>query len=488
MASITSLGVGSGLDLNTLLTELSAAESKQLDLLKNKQAAYQAKVSAYGNVKSMLAAFQASAKKLADTATFSVTKASVGSTEILGAATASNATPGSYTVNVKSLAQAQSLVAAGQASQTRAIGTGTLVFDFGSVSGYDEDPASPTYGTYVNPAFSATADATKKVTIDSSNNTLQGIRDAINKAGIGVTASIANDGSNTPYRIVLTSDKTGAATTMRISASSPELQGLLGYDPEQANQPSGVRETVRGTNANLTINGMAVTSASNTVADAAQGVTLTLNKVGTTSLSVTRDLDNVKSAVQAFVSAFNNLHNMAGKLTAVDSTTKTGSVLTGDGVLRGIQTKLRNILNASAGSAAGGISNLAQIGLSFQKDGSLAIDDTKLSKALKDNVSGVTRLFVGEGKADGYAKQISTAIDDLNGDKGALKLATDGLDKSLKDLQKDYTKTQDNINANMERYRAQFAKLDLVVQRMNQTSSYLTQQFNAINNTNNNKN
>ena len=150
---------------------------------------------------------------------------------------------------------------------------------------------------------------------------------------------------------------------MRISASSPELQGLLGYDPEQANQPSGVRETVRGTNANLTINGMAVTSASNTVADAAQGVTLTLNKVGTTSLSVTRDLDNVKSAVQAFVSAFNNLHNMAGKLTAVDSTTKTGSVLTGDGVLRGIQTKLRNILNASAGSAAGGISNPAQIGL-----------------------------------------------------------------------------------------------------------------------------
>jgi len=481
MASVSSIGIGSGLDLSGLLDKLATAESTPLTMIKNRQTAYQAKLSAYGTVKSVLSAYQAAAKKLADVITFGAVKATAGSTDVLTVSAATTAMTGSYSVNVTGLAQAQSLVGAGQASQTTAIGTGTLTFDFGNVTGYDNDPASPTYGTYVNPAFTPTAGSTKTVTIDSSNNTLQGIRDTINKANIGVSASIVNDGSGTPYRLVVTSSATGEASTMRITGSSPAIQNLLGYDPASTNQPSGVRETVRATNANLSINGIAVTNASNTVTDAAQGVTMTLNKVGSSSLTVTRDTDSIKTAIQAFVTAYNNLQSSARQLTAFDTDAQTNAALTGDGVLRNIQIRLRGILNTPQGGSTG-LTTLSQIGVSFQKDGTMSVDDSKLSTALKDNLIGVTQLFGGDGTTGGYGRQISDAIDGFNATDGALKSATDGVTKTLKDLANDYTSTEDRVNATIERYRTQFTQLDLLVAQMNSTSSYLTQQFNALSN------
>lgn len=487
MASITSLGVGSGLDLNTLLTKLSAAESKPLDLLKNKQAAYQAKVSAYGNVKSMLAAFQASAKKLADTATFSVTKASVGSTEILGAATASNATPGSYTVNVKSLAQAQSLVAAGQASQTRAIGTGTLVFDFGSVSGYDEDPASPTYGTYVNPAFSATADATKKVTIDSSNNTLQGIAGAINKANAGVTASIINDGSGTPYRLVLTSNATGANSSMQIttsneSGSGASLSSLLGYDPT-GGSAQNMQQVVAGQNAKMTVNNIAIQSASNSVTDAIQGVTLSLSQTGSSNVAVQQDTKTIETGVQSFVTAYNNLQSTITSLSAYDASTKTAQPLTGDSTLQVLQQQLRSVLNAAqsgSGSGANAIKTLAQAGVTFQKDGTLSFDSTTLDSALSSNPNGVAALFANTNGVSGYGNQINSLVTSMTGTNGALTAATNGINQTLTSLSSQYTALQGTINAQIQNYQTEFSHLDVLMSQMQNTSSYLTQQFNAM--------
>lgn len=482
MAAVSSLGIGSNLQLNELLDKLEAAERLPLKSLDNQHAAYQTKLTGYGTVKSVLASFQAAAKALSDIKTFGSVKAQVGNSDVLSVATGAGTVPGDLAINVTRLAQAQSLAGAGQAKQDVAIGTGTLTFDFGVTTGYDDNPASPTYGTYVNPTFTPTAGASKTVTIDSSNNTLQGIRDAINKANIGVKASVINDGSGTPYRLVLNSEKTGEAMSMRISGSSPELQGLAGFDPVAGPQPGGMKEVVRATNAALTVNGIAVTSATNTVTDAAQGVTMTLKKTGTTSVTMTQDNESIKTAIQAMVTAYNNIQTTAKQLTAYDTKTHTKAALNGDGVLRGIQASLRAVLNTpETGLAANAPSMLSQIGVSLQKDGTMSIDSKKLDAALKDNLRDVTAVFAGDGSTGGFGRRLSDAVDRMNGTNGPLGSVTDGLEKAMKEIEKRYDATETRINATVERYKKQFTQLDLLVSKMNQTSSFLNQQFSALN-------
>lgn len=476
MATISNIGVGSGLELGSLLEKLEAAEKTPLKLLETQASSYQAKLSAYGTLSSVLSAYQSAAKKLADAATFGAAKAVAGSTDIMTAAAGSNAVPGTYSVNVTSLAQAQSLVGTNVASQTTAIGTGKITFEFGERQGYNEGT-----GGYTDPlGFTADAARTKTVEIKPGQNTLQGIRDAINQANVGVTASIVNDGSGTPYRLVLTSNTTGEKSSMRITADSPELSNLVGFDPTQAAQPSGMQETVRATNAKLKINGIDVVSQSNTVADAAQGVTLTLNKTGTTSLTVTRDTDAIKAAIQGFVTAYNNIQNTAKSLTAFDTTTGSSAALNGDSTLRSIQTNLRSMLNVPQPDGKGGTITLSEIGVSFTKDGTLQVDDKKLTKAIGENLGGVTSMFSHTTGTGGYGKQITDAIDDLNETNGAIKIATDGLTESLKDLEDRYAQVEDRVNTTIERYRAQFTQLDLLVSKLNQTRSYLTEQFAAL--------
>ena len=485
MAALDFLGIGSGMQLGSLLDQLATAERQPLKVLETQNTAYQAKLSGYGTIKSMLSAFQASANALAKLETFGAVKAQVGNGDVMTVATGSNAVPGDYSVNVKRLAQAQSLAGAGQAKQDAAIGTGTLTFDFGVTGGYDDNPSSPTYGTYVNPTFTPTANGSKTVTIDSSNQTLQGIRDAINKAGIGVKASIINDGSGTPYRLVLNSEKTGEAMSMRITGSSPELQALAGYDPVAGPQAGGMKEVVRATNAELTVNDIAITSASNVVTDAAQGVTMTLKKTGTTSMTLTQDLDSIKAAVQGLAAAYNNLQTAAKQLTAFDVKSGTKAALTGDGVLRGIQSTLRSVLNTPEGGMRDGAPNtLAQIGVTLTKDGTMSVDTKKLDAALAGNLGDVAALFGGDGTKGGFARRLSGAVDGMTATNGPLTAATKGLEQSVKDLGKRYDSMSQHIDANIKRYQKQFQALDLAVSQMNKTRDYLTQQFAAINNTN----
>ena len=216
---ISNLGVGSGLDLSSLLDQLTQAEQAPLTAITQEQQSYQTKLSAYGQIQSMLAAFQGSATQLASQSFFQATTASSSNTAVLSAAGSNTAATGNYAVNVTQLAQAQSLVSKGQANQAAAIGTGTIHVDFGSISGgtLDSNTSSATYGTYTGATFTAnSANTGVDITIDSSHNTLQGIASAINNANAGVTASIINDGSGTPYRLVINSNNTGATNSVRL--------------------------------------------------------------------------------------------------------------------------------------------------------------------------------------------------------------------------------------------------------------------------------
>ena len=475
MASVASLGVGSNLDLSGLLDKLANAERQPLVLLQRQQISYTAKLSAYGTLQNALSSFQAAATKLSDATLFQGAKASSSATDVLSAKADSTAVAGSYAVSVTQLAQAQSLVSGGVASTTSAIGAGgatTVTIDFGTIAG----TLNTTTGTY-DAGATFTADAARpqvSLTIDSTNNTLAGIRDAVNKTtGIGVSASIVNDG--TTNRLVLTSATTGQKSSMRISVTGDAAVGAL-----LANDPAGtqnLKQTITATDAALTVNGIAVTSATNTVASSVQGVTMTLAKIGSSTLTVSRDTASVESAVSAFVNAYNSLQSTASQLSKYDQEKRTGAALVGDSTLRSIQTQIRTVLNTPQ---AGALKVLSNVGVSFQKDGTITLDAAKLSSAFSANKDAVAELFAGTGGSTGYGKQVSALVDTFTRADGMLNTATTGVKTSLKSLDTQFAATENRVQATVARYRAQFTQLDMLMSRMNSTTSYLTQQFAAM--------
>ncbi len=465
MATLSSPGIGSGLDVNGLVTQLMALEKQPLTLLQQKQSSYNSKISAIGQIQSVMAGFQTAAKGLTTASATPAYSANSGDSSIFTATASSSSVAGNYSIGVTQLAQSQKIVAGGVASTTAAIGSGastTLTIDFGTISG-----GTYSNGIYNNASFAANAAKPSiSVTIDSSNNTLAGIRDAINAKNAGVTATIVNDGSGTPYRLVLTSTDSGAANSLRIGvAGDATLQGKLGYDPEGTQHMSQLQ---LAQNAQLTVDGIAITSASNTVTDAVQGVTLKLlnkNLSGTTQLSVAQDNSSLTRAINSLVTAYNNINS------TITSATAQKAILQGDPTTLGIQRQLRSALSGVLGTS-GIYTSLADINVTLQKDGTLAVDTTKLQAKLASNFLDVSAVV------SAFGSSLSTLSNNiLDTHTGQLAYETAGINASIKDN----TNQQDALNVRLTTieatYRAQFTALDTMMVSMNQTSSFLQQQF-----------
>jgi flagellar hook-associated protein 2 len=259
-------------------------------------------------------------------------------------------------------------------------------------------------GSYVGSGFSQDGSQNMGiVTLDAKDQSLQGIRDAINKANIGVTATIVSDGGDNPYHLVVTSNSTGAQSSMKISVNGVDGQpadaavaALMGYDPagtQGLTQTSGAQDT------KLTVNGIAVTSKSTSVSDAIQGVSLDVTSVGTSTLNVSKDTKAVSDAVNSFVKAYNDLNKTISGLTGYNADTKTAGALQGDASVRSIQSQLRRQLSSAVEGLGGKLTNLSQVGISFQKDGSLAVDSSKLNTAIANNFGDIGGLFAAMGSA-----------------------------------------------------------------------------------------
>ncbi len=396
MPPITSSGIGSGLDVNGLVSQLLTLERQPIVALERKEATYQAELSAYGSLKSALSGFQTTVRGLSSLARFQAVKASVADTGILGAGASSTALPGSYSIEVKQLAQTHKLASAAFTNTTDSIGTGTLTIQFGSVSGgvFTANGAKPV----------------KTVSVDSAHSSLSGVQDAINAAQIGVSASILNDG--TGYKLVLTSQDSGAANSLKITvsdgsdASHTDNAGLsrLAYDPAgSAGNGKNLTETVAAQNALLKVDGIDnIAKASNTVTDLIPGVTLSLFKPSAantpTTLTVARDGEGVRKGVEDFVKAYNDLQKSVKDLTAYDAATRRGAILQGDSSALSILSQVRRILNSTITGLSGGYTALSQIGVSFQKDGTLALDASKLQTAVNGNFNDIAGLFAAQGR------------------------------------------------------------------------------------------
>jgi len=406
---VSSPGIGSNLDVNGIVSKLMAVESQPLKLLQKREASFQAKITAYGTIKGALSSFQSAISSLNSVSKFQAFTASSSDTSVVTASAATTATPGSYAITVGTLAQAQSISSAGQASTTAAIGAGgstTLTFEFGTISG-----GALASGVYTGASFTQNASqATGTVTINNTNNSLQGIRDAINAANIGVTASIVSDGSATnPYHLLLTSKSTGQAQSMKISVSGDaSIASLMNYDPAGT---QNFTQTVAAQNASLTVNGQSINSASNAVTGAIAGVTLNLAKAGSSTLTVANDTAAVTSAVNALVKAYNETNATINNLTRVNPTTKQAGILVGDAGMQMIQSRMRSTLtSALSGLGSNNLTNISKIGLSFQKDGTLTVDSAKLQEALSANFNEFAQLFTAFGKStDSLVNYVSSS-------------------------------------------------------------------------------
>jgi flagellar hook-associated protein 2 len=398
--AISSPGLGSNLDVTSIVSQLMAIERQPVNRLNVREASFQAQVSAYGNIRSALSSFQGTVDALASASRFQTRTASSSDTTIATASASSIAQSGTVNLDVIRIAQNQVLAATGQTSTTASIGSGAsteIRFEFGTITG-----GTLTNGQYTGASFSPDATAlTGTVTIDASNNSLVGIKDAINGAGIGVKASIVGDGSANPFRLVLQSSTSGAAGSMKVSVTGDAtLQALLANDPAGT---QALTQTAAAQNAELTVNGLSVTSKSNALVDVVQGVTLNIVKAGTASIAIGRDTSAAQKGVQDFVKAYNDLNSLLVNASAANPASTAGQTgtsgpLNGDAAVRSIQARLRSVLGESLGEGFS-LRTLSQVGITFQRNGSLALDAGKLSTAVTTDPDGLAALFATSGTA-----------------------------------------------------------------------------------------
>jgi len=441
MASISSLGIGSGLDLNGLLDQLQDAERGKLKPIERQLETQQTKISAYGQLQSALSQFQTASAELNDSALYESLSTNVGGDAITATADG-EAQPGSYNVTVDTLATRGTLASKGvdklDAPQTTA--EQTLTFTFGD-------------------------GASKEVTI-GANSSLEDIRDAINASeDSGVNATIVNDGTN--YRLALSSSETGADASITGFSFS-------GTAPFAADTDNTLQA---GTDAALTVNGIAITSPTNQVEGAIQGVTLNLQEEGDSTVAVEQNTRAVREAITGFVNAYNDLKGTIGELTSFNAETGVAGELNGDSTVRTVESRMRSILS---GGIEGEFSMLSDIGISLQRDGTLSIDESELDNAIVNNQDALSAFFAGDADESGMAGQLNQGLDQLLGTNGAVKGAITGAENRVESLVERYTRTEKTIEQTISRYRTQFGQLDSMIAQMNQTSSYLTQQFNAL--------
>lgn len=459
MASISTLGIGSGLDLSTILTKTETAEKAALTPISTQQTAFTAKLSAYSTMKSALTTFQTANTKLNDADLFSSTKTSSTSTAF-SATTSAGAVAGKYTIAVTQLASAQTLTSAVQSSNTTALASADSTISIklaGSSKAID-------------------------VTVTAANSSLNGIRDAINKASTGVTASVIKTGDGS-YRLSLTSDKTGTDNSATLSVTGDStLQSMLNYDGTSS---SNMTESVAAKNALLKVNNVDIESSSNSISDALEGITLNLTAEtsGTQTLTITKDTSSASSIIAAWATAYNTLQdslNALTKYTAVDAGTAaqdtTNGALLGDSTLRTIQSQMKDMLTNTASTST--YKTLSQIGITTDPTtGQLKTDQTKLDAALAKDPDGIKAMIIGDGKTTGITTTLDTNLTSWLSSKGSIQAATDGVSKTLNNLTAQYNKISDRIDDTIARLKTQFTALDVMISKLNSTSDYLTTQF-----------
>jgi len=469
MTTISSAGIGSGLDVETIITKLMAVERQPLTQMQTEASKIQSKLSVYGQVQSYVSALGDAAQQLALNGNWGKTTVSSGNAQVFAATSDNSAVPGTYGVQVNTLAASQTLVSSAFTSKTDVVGAGTLSIELGQ---WSTDQST----------FTSKTGATKLDLSISSTDTLDDVRKKINDAGAGVTASIVSDASGA--KLVLRSSSTGVENAFRVTVADADGQqddaGLsrLSYDPSSSiNQMS---RTQAATNAEAVIDGITVSSASNTVTGAIDGVTFTLTgkSSGPVAMTVANDTASTKTDVEAFVKAYNDLATFLSTQTKYDAATKTAGALQGDSGANALRAALRSLGGASAGTSTM-FDRMSEVGLDPQSDGTLKINSTKLATALASPAE-MKKMFSlnGSGTADdGFAQKIKAWSNSLLAFDGAITTRTNSMQSEVSANDKKQTAFEDRMTSVEARLRKQYSALDTKMGSLSALSTYVTQQI-----------
>lgn len=454
MASIISAGIGSGLDIAGLVQQLVAAEAQPVESrLGRQEARVQSKLSAFGSLKSALSSFRDALDNMRDQDGFLARTAVSGNEDLFQAVVAGNALPASYNVEVVQAAQSQKLTSGAFADANTAIGTGTLILSVGTES----------FG----------------ITITNENNTLAGIRDAINDAidNTGVAATIVNADSGS--YLILSGEKTGAANAITVNQTGGD-GGLaaLAYDPGAG--LNSLTQTIAAQDALIRIDGLDVLSDTNSISGAVEGVTIDI--LGSDpgqqySLLVANDEEAARQTVDNFVSSYNELIATFDRSTSFDSEQSEAGPLLGDSTVRGIREEIRRELSVATLDIDANFSTLTEVGIELQIDGTLKIDDEALTSTLAQDYSKFGQLF---STSDGVAVRLFEKVETYLAGDGLLDNRTKGLTAQIDRIGEQREASNERLLALESRLLRQFNALDSLLGELGNTSNFLAQQLSNL--------
>lgn len=481
---ISSAGIGSGLDVTSIISQLMAIERRPLTQLTTKASDLNAQLSSFGTLKGKVSALQDAAAAMAKPDFWAKTSAATTDTSV-SVTSGASATPGQYLIGVSQLATAQSLASGTIAGgSSTVIGTGKLRIELGTWANLGTATA----------AFTAKSGSTAvDIEIGSADNTLAGIRNKINAADAGVTASIVNDSSGA--RLVVRSKTTGVENALRIQQVDDSGTAVTGgalasltYNPA-GGAATPMTQTVAAKNALATIDGLPLVSSTNTFTDVAEGMSFTASKVTTTDVtaSVTTDTAAFTSALAKFTAAYNDLNTTIRSLTKYDDATQTGAVLQGDSTALTIQNQLRSLVQGTGGTSSV-FSRLNDLGVSLQRDGSLLTDATKLGTALK-NPAEVAKMMSSAsdvtGASRGVAALFQSFASTITSTEGTLTSRSESLTNRIKENTKDQDRLNDRLEATQARLQRYYSALDTKMATLSGLNSYINQQVTKWNNSSN---
>ena len=479
---LDALGVGSGLDITGIVDSLVEAERQpQLAVFDQKEDKLSAVMIGLSAMKANLSSLKGKSDTLSKTTTYQAKTVSVTDTTKVSASVTADAAIGSYKLGVAALAASQSLASGAYSTATSTVGTGTITISVGTPSYTGQNPN--TYSSFIN----SSSIAQVEVSITEANNSLTGIRDAINASAAKVSASIVQDSSG--YRLLLVSEETGVSNSVSLSVSNDgdsnntDTGGLsaLVYDSANAN----LTQYQAAADASFTINGLSVTSATNVVSDAIDGLSLDLRSVTSSDqlITISNDKASVVSAVEGFIDSYNTYVITANADTAYDATTGIAGVLQGDYTARSVMTQISNTISADLGELAI-YRGLSDLGISVTVSGTLSFDKAKFETAFSADPSSVETALrggtVGGRAVDGVMTTLNSLLNGFTQLQGVFDSRTDNLSAQIAVIDERRTELDQRMTALEARYMEQFKVMDSLVAQLETTGSFLESQLDAL--------
>ncbi|MFN9503957.1 MAG: flagellar filament capping protein FliD [Rubrivivax sp.] len=475
IGTLSSAGLGSGLDVNGIVTQLISLERRPINLLNTSKGKLDTQLSGLGKLQSNLDAVRDASRKLTSSSAWTPTGVSSNNTAVV--ATSDGSTPaGSYSVNVTQMASPQSLVSRTFPTPSQVLGTGTLTIELGQ--------------WFTNPPdFTPDAGASAiSIEIAEGEDTLEAIRDKINDAEPGVMASIITDATGS--RLSIRSRETGELQGFRIAVDDSDgtptdSSGLsaLSYDARNATNP--MTRSTTAANAELTINNIPISSTTNSLSNVVDGLSLKVTRLttdGPANVAVSRDNEAIKKNITDFAEAYNNLVKVMREQTAYNAETKTAGALQGDRMAVGMLDKLRTLAGSSTGATTA-FTRLADIGLSPQRDGTLSIDSSKLDAAVArlDDLKTFFSRDSSDNSEDGFGTLIRQFADSQTNTEGPLTARQEGLRDRIDGLTDRAARMEDRLTLTEKRLREQYTRLDTNMAQLTGLQSYVAQQMTILN-------